>query len=198
MKASVLLLGFTLLFATDISGTYVLQTIIENGKTTHPNTEVRFQKDGKYYMMGAPFGEWKSGKGNSVYLNTAFEPKFERYQAVIHPDKMILQSQKGKMIYKKLNRQKALAKNHSSYLLGSWEYRSKNRTEKISFTKPNGFSCVEIDKSENTTTKGSGTWLFDKQSVTITAFGCSLNGKYELKKEKHTLFIGQKPYRKIK
>ncbi len=198
MKKLILLLSIGLLYANDISGTYIVTTVIENGKTKHPNAEVTFKSDGKYYMMGAPFGQWKSSSGNTVLLNTAFEPKFEKYRVKSSANELILQNAKGKIVYKKVNRQKAIKSNASSILLGTWVYKSKNRNEKITFSKPDNFRCIEQNYLENSTTKGSGKWLYSNSSVTITAFGCSLSGKFAVKKSGNLLLINGKKYLRVK
>jgi hypothetical protein len=197
VKKLILLLSLSFLFSKDISGDYIVTTITENGKTKHPNAEVSFKKDGKYYMMGAPFGQWKSGKGKIVYINTAFEPKFEKFSVKYSNNKMILQNSKGKMVYKKIDKQKANAKNSNSFLVGSWIYSNKNYSEKIIFKKPDSFECIEQDKANNTTTKASGKWLYNNNNLTVTAFGCNINGRYNIKKDKNALIIGDERYMKV-
>ncbi len=194
MKKIILSLSCSLLFGNDITGTYIVTTIVENGKTQHPNTEVSFKKDGKYYMMGVPFGQWKSGGKDVVYVNTAFKPKFEKFRVSDSADGMILQNSSGKMVYKKINKQKMIAQNSNSFLLGSWVYKTKNYSEKIIFGKPDTFKCIEQDDDEGSTTKGNGKWIYDNGSLTITAFGCKLSGKYRVKKEGDAIFIDGKKY----
>ena len=194
MKKLILLLTATILYGSDISGTYIVTTIIKNGKAKHPNTQVSFKKDGKYYMMGAPFGQWKSGKGNVVYINTAFEPKLEKFSVKNSANEMILQNSKGKMVYKRVNRQKAITNNSNSFLIGSWIYKNKNYSEKITFKKPDNFNCIEQDRINNTTTKASGNWLYNNNSITITAFGYKLNGKFKIKKDANGIIIDNKRY----
>jgi len=195
MKKLILLLIATILYSNDIIGTYIVTTIIKNGKVKHPNAQVSFKKDGKYYMMGAPFGQWKSGNDNVVYLNTAFEPKFEKFSVKKSNNELILQNSNGKMVYKRVYPKKA--NNNGSFLLGTWEYKNKNKSYKITFTKPKGFKCVEEDRLNNTTTKASGEWLYNK-SLIITAFGCNLNGKFKVKKENNSLIIDKKRYKRVK
>ena len=194
MKKLILLLSMGLLQAKDISGTYIVTTVIENGKTEHPNAEVTFKSDGKYYMMGAPFGQWKSSSGNTVLLNTAFEPKFEKYTVINSANELILQNAKGKLVYKKINKQKIQANNANSMLLGSWIYKKGNNSQKIIFSKPDNFKCIEQNYLENSITKGSGKWLYNNNSITITAFGCSLSGKYKVKKSGNGIVIDGKKF----
>jgi len=196
MKKLILLLSMGILYANDISGNYIVTTVIENGKTKHPNAEVSFKSDGKYYMMGAPFGQWKSGKGDIVYLNSAFEPKFEKYTAIDNDKELILQNQKGKLVYKKVDTKKA--SKQGAMIVGSWEKVGKNSKKVITFKQNGDFSCLEIDRVENTQTKGSGTWIVQNQKVIITAFGCEANGKHSFKKRANTLLLGEQKYIKVK
>jgi len=196
MKKLILLLSIGFLYASDISGDYIATTIVENGQTNHPNAEVSFKKDGKYYMMGVPFGQWKSGKDNIIYLNTAFDPKFEKYIIINKANELILQNKKGKMIYKKIDIKKA--SKQGTMIVGSWEMVGKNSKKVITFKQNGDFSCLEIDRVENTQTKGSGTWIVQNQKVIITAFGCEANGKYNFKKRANTLLLGKQKYIKVK
>jgi len=59
--------------------------------------------------------------------------------------------------------------NANSMLLGSWIYKRENISQKIIFSKPDNFKCIEKDSFE----QSIGKWLYSNNSVTITAFGCS-------------------------
>jgi len=101
-----LMLATMVVNATDISGKYIADKVMENGKIKKAiDFTVTFKKDGTLLMMGNKAGTWKYINKDNIVIHSVFDEKKGERDKIIKCDdsELILESSPhNRMYYKRV------------------------------------------------------------------------------------------------
>ncbi len=131
---------------------------------------VSFQKNGDFLAMGMKMGTWTfDEKANVVKIVSQQFKAANGDNKVLKLDKgeMLLQSTLAKIYFKRIDKEKIVAENKASGLMGTWKLASDDDQilQLLVFKAPD--SLLYVEKEPGVTSRASGSWIFNKKDNTL-------------------------------
>ncbi|MCC7317938.1 MAG: hypothetical protein IT219_05355, partial [Bacteroidales bacterium] len=185
MKKSILIMIAFLAFAgmtnaqkADLVGSWLMTKAEVNGKVETPYFITEFKHDGHFLIMGMDFGTWiYDNSDNSIQMTSEMDKDFNGKSEVLMltPDELIVNKDKVKLTYKRIDIAQIKETNHTSGLMGIWEFKNMpntNANTMLTLSPPDEF--VMIEKDEYSTATIHGTWIFNPHEQSLIIIG--MNG----------------------
>lgn len=175
---TLILLAFTVLTNAqlpEIAGSWLLTKVEIDGEIEHPYFVSDFKESGAMVMLGIEIGTWEFNKKSNVIVieSPLFEDLNGEMLILNLTEKELVANQDGaKLFYRRLDQSGIEAGNKNSGLFGTWELKdhpSPGMNTLLTFTEPDIMTILE--KSEGYEGKTSGTWIFDRQEMTLLMIG---------------------------
>jgi len=168
-------LGTTYAQKAEIAGSWLLTKVEVDGEVQHPYFVSDFQESGAMIMMDIEIGTWEFNKKSNVIVieSPLFEDLNGEMLILNLTEKELVANQDGaKLFYRRLDQSGIEAGNKNSGLFGTWELKdhpSPGINTLLTFTEPDMMTIIE--KAEGYEGKTSGTWIFDRQEMTLLMIG---------------------------
>lgn len=170
--------GMTNAQKADLVGSWLMTKAEVNGKVETPYFITEFKHDGHFLIMGMDFGTWiYDNSDNSIQMTSEMDKDFNGKSEVLMltPDELIVNKDKVKLTYKRIDIAQIKETNHTSGLMGIWEFKNMHNTNAntmLTFSPPDEF--VMIEKDEYSTATIHGTWIFNPHEQSLIIIG--MNG----------------------
>lgn len=176
-----------------IVGEWLAVKVEVNGKIETPYMVKEYREDGKMIMMGIEIGTWGYNKKNNVIvMKSDFDKDFNGKDKILKLTKKELVVEKDgiKVYYEKQKLAEITSSNKDSGLLGMWVFNdvpNTNTTTFVTFNEPDEFTMIE--KQEGMEARMNGTWVFDKQKMSLIMIG--LRGEDTFKGENQIVQVDE-------
>ena len=176
-----------------IVGSWLVTKVEVKGEVENPYKVTDYNEDGRMVMMGIDVGAWNYNKKNkSIVMKSDFDKDFNGEGKILKlTDKELVVLKDGiKVFYKKLDLDKIAKANKDSGLLGSWQFEKTANASiqnSIDFKEPDGFTMIQ--KQEGMMARMGGTWVFDKDKMSLLMIG--LRGEDTFKGENKVLYLNE-------
>ncbi len=185
--------GITNAQKSKLIGSWLMTKAEVNGEVRSPYFITEFKENGKFRVMGIDFGTWEYNSGNnSISLKSEFDKDWngEREIENLTDKELVVVKDEAKLFYLKVDSIEIRQANKNSGLVGMWEFKDEPYPEMktlLTFNEPDEFKMIQ--KEEGHTANLSGTWIFDKQEMSVIMIG--LRGEDMLKGENKVLKINE-------
>lgn len=175
-------------------GSWIITKVEVKGEIQTPYQLTEFSEDGKMIIMGMELGTWTYHKStNAIEMKSEFDKDFSGEGKIIKltDDRLEVDKDGTKLFYKKVDENKIASENKKSGLFGTWEFKDvpySNANTLVTFTEPDEFKIIQ--KEDGKTSNLSGTWIFDKQEMSLIMIG--LRGEDTFKGESKIVKINRK------
>ena len=200
MKKSTLLIIVLIAFAaisnaqkSKLHGSWLMTKADVGGKVESPYFVTEFKDNGKFMVMGIDFGTWKyNSDNNSIILKSELDKDWNGERKIVNltEKEMILQKDEAKLFYQKVDIAEIIEANKNSGLMGMWEFKDvpyPDVNTLVTFTEPDEYSMIQ--KEEYSSSRYLGTWIFDKQEMSLIIIG--MNGGNVFKGKNSVLKINE-------
>lgn len=156
-------------------GSWLMTKAEVGNKIRNPYQITDFNEDGKFIVMGIDVGTWEYNKAsNAIVMKSEFDKDFNGEGKIVNlTEKELVVDKDGvKLFYRKVETSEITENNKNSGLIGMWEFKDVPYPEAntlVSFTEPDEFSIIQ--KEEGMTANLSGTWIFDKNEMSLIMIG---------------------------
>lgn len=197
MKKQIILAAFLMLFyigkaqESKLIGSWLMTKVESPEGIQEPLFITDFRADHKMVIMGIEFGTWEyDKKNNSLQMFSELEKDFNGTGEIVKLNEEELQINKdgARLFYKKVYLDEILKANKASGLTGTWVFKGSPSTETtniLTFSEPDEYNLIE--KSEYSSSKIQGTWIYDQQDNSLILIG--FNGDNFLKGKNSILKI---------
>ncbi len=196
---NLLLVLITLIFFAEIAnaqkskliGSWLVTKVEADGEIQEPYQVTEFTAEGKMGMMGMEVASWKyNKKTNSIEMESDFDKDFSGVAKILklNTDELIFVKDDVKVFYQKLDENKIAANNKISGVIGTWVFKGEPypyANTYLTFKEPDEFTMIQ--KQEGMESSSKGTWIFDKQKMSLIMIG--LRGEDMLKGENKVVKI---------
>jgi len=142
---------------------------MENMKgTSNIYAPVSFCPNGDFLAMDIKMGTWKYHGRTVQIVSRQFKvANGENKVLKLNSDGMVLENAGTKMFFKRLDREKVVAQNKASGLVGTWKLASDNPSvlQLLVFTAPD--SLYFIEKEPGVTSRAGGSWIYNKKDHSL-------------------------------
>ena len=135
---------------------------------------VSFRPNGDFLAMDIKMGTWKyHGKTVQIASRQFKVANGDNKVLKLNKDGMVLENAGTKMYFRRLDREKVMAQNKASGLVGTWKLASDDHSvlQLLVFKAPD--SLYFIEKEPGSTSRVSGSWIYNKNdnSLIVTMMG---------------------------
>lgn len=153
-------------------GEWLLEKIVEDGKTNIAGELIDLNSNGILYVQGYMFGDWDYNNTTKKLIFEVTEKKdpFNGEHTILESNKstFILDVKGAKMYFSKMDREKIAKGNSESGLIGTWKIESKKSQDgKIFITFKTPDELVYVVKTDYSQQKGGAMWIFNKEDFTL-------------------------------
>lgn len=176
---SILLITSTLFAQKDkIAGSWLMVKADLQGKIEEPFIVVEYSASGKIIMMDVEFGSWSYDKSKNTLTVKSQEAEFNGVSKIVKltDSEMILEKDKIKFFYQKLDISNAEANNKKSNLEGVWKISSEYN-EYAKFELPNTLKLVSDEDGSITTLSGNWYYNSSDNSIILISINNPFKGK---------------------
>lgn len=172
-------------------GSWLVTKVEAGGEIQEPYQVTEFTSSGKMVMMGMEVASWKYNKNtNSIEMESDFDKDFSGVAKIVklNADELIFIKDDVKVFYQKLDENKIAANNKISGVIGTWVLKGvpyPYANTYLTFKEPDEFTMIQ--KQEGMESSSKGTWIFDKQKMSLIMIG--LRGEDILKGENKVVKI---------
>jgi len=173
---------------TPIVGKWLLTKVEMKGEVQDVYQEVEFKSDGYMSMMGRVLGKWTlDRKANTLTIETDMIKEFAGTRKIKKHSKtgLILVGENDKIHFISVNPDAIAKENKKSGLAGTWVANAEEDGKKyITLELPDTYKA--ITKTEYSTSKSSGNWMYNSKdkSIVILSMDRQLRGKNTIVSEK--------------
>lgn len=136
--------------------------------TSNIYAPVSFCPNGDFLAMDIKMGTWKYHGRTVQIVSRQFKvANGDNKVLKLNSDGMVLENAGTKMFFKRLDREKVVAQNKASGLVGTWKLASDNPSvlQLLVFTAPD--SLYFIEKEPGVTSRASGSWIYNKKDHSL-------------------------------
>jgi len=136
--------------------------------TSNIYAPVSFCPNGDFLAMDIKMGTWKYHGRTVQIVSRQFKvANGDNKVLKLNSDGMVLENAGTKMFFKRLDREKVVAQNKASGLVGTWKLASDNPSvlQLLVFTAPD--SLYFIEKEPGVTSRACGSWIYNKKDHSL-------------------------------
>jgi len=176
-----------------IVGSWLVTRVEVRGEVENPYKVTDYNEDGTMVMMGIDVGTWDyNKKSKAIVMKSDFDKDFNGEGRILKlTDRELVVRKDGvKVFYKKLDFDKIQKGNKDSGLLGSWQFEKASNAStqnSIDFKEPDEFTIIQ--KQEGMEARMRGTWIFDKNNMSLLMIG--LRGEDTFKGENKVVDLNE-------
>jgi len=158
-----------------IIGSWLMTRVEVDGDVHEPYFITDFKESGKMEVMGMEAGTWKYDKAtHSIVMESELDKDFNGKGKILKLDKkeLVVSKDGAKLYYTKVDVNLISERNKVSGLIGNWEFKDMpyaDATTYLTFKEPDEFSIIE--KEPGVESRLSGTWIFDKEKMSLIMIG---------------------------
>ncbi|MCF8373872.1 MAG: hypothetical protein K9H64_19775 [Bacteroidales bacterium] len=197
-KTAILILFVAFAFSSNaqqskLIGSWLMIKAEVAGEVQKPYFVTEYTDDGKMIVMGMDAGTWEYNKaGNTLVLKSEFDKDFNGEGKIleISETKLVVSKDGAKLFYMKIDQDKIVENNQKSGLMGMWEFNDvpyPGANMLVTFKEPDEFNIIQ--KEEGLEARLNGTWIFDKQKMSLIMIG--LRGEDTFKGENKVVKIDE-------
>ena len=168
-----------------IQGSWLLTKVEIADEIQEPYATFDFNTDNSLVTMGIKVGNWKL-ENNQIIMSSTLDKDFNGTNkiSILTDTSMVLIKDKAKLFYSKIDKENLIISNKKSGLIGTWEFRDKDKTYFLEIKDSDTFTLLTLEEGITSTSKGE--WMYNPEKKTIIFVGFAYDLRGESKIIKHT------------